>query len=85
MKVGKYQIGRYHAIIKNIYEDGSVYYETSFSSKEDLTESVLAIKACIGKVLGIGGDNPKRLIGMRVIRGEDAIREELTNAQEKEQ
>lgn len=40
MKVGTYQIGRYHGIIKKLYEDGSVDYETSFISQDDLMRSV---------------------------------------------
>ena len=41
MKVGAFQIGRYHAIIKKSYADGSADYETSFSDEADLMESVL--------------------------------------------
>ena len=37
MKVGKYQIGRFHAIIRKEYADGSVDYETSFTDIEDLS------------------------------------------------
>ena len=32
MKVGKFQIGRYHAIIRKSYADGSVDYETSLTT-----------------------------------------------------
>lgn len=77
MKVGKYQIGRYHAIIKKEYEDGSIDYETSFSDAEDLQKSVYAIKQCIGHVCGTATDNPKVLTGMSVIRGKENIMEEL--------
>ena len=38
MKVGEFQIGRYHAIIRKNYADGSVDYETSFSDQADLME-----------------------------------------------
>ena len=38
MKVGKYQIGRFHAIIRKEYADGSVDYETSFTDIEDFNE-----------------------------------------------
>ena len=44
MKVGAFQIGRYHAIIKKSYADGSADYETSFSDEADLMESVYCIK-----------------------------------------
>ena len=43
MKVGKFQIGRYHAIIRKSYADGSVDYETSFSDHADLMESVYCL------------------------------------------
>ena len=77
MKVGEYQIGRYHAIIKKIYEDGSIDYETSFSDYEDLMKSVWAIKQCIGKMCGIATENPKKLKEMKVIRGKEDIIQEL--------
>ena len=38
MKVGKYQIGRFHAIIRKEYADGSVDYETSFTDIEDFND-----------------------------------------------
>lgn len=77
MKVGNYQIGRYHAIIKKIYEDGSIDYETSFSDSADLEESVYAIRHCVGQVIGIATDNPKKLVDMAVIRGKEEIIKEL--------
>lgn len=49
MKVGEFQIGRYHAIIRKNYADGSVDYETSFSDQADLMESVYCLRLCIGK------------------------------------
>lgn len=77
MKVGKYQIGRYHAIIKKVYEDGSVDYETSFTDRADLMESVYAIRSCIGDLVGTATDNPKVLKDMSVIRGKEEIIKEL--------
>lgn len=77
MKVGKYQIGRYHAIIKKIYEDGYVDYETSFSSEIDLMASVYAVQKCIGKMIGIATDNPRVLVDMEIIRGKNNIIKEL--------
>lgn len=77
MKIGKYQIGRFHAIIKEIYEDGSINYETQFSSNSDLMESVYAIRQCVGEVVGIATDNPKILSSMSVIRGKENIIKEL--------
>ena len=58
MKVGKYQIGRFHAIIRKEYADGSVDYETSFTDIEDFNESYYCILKCIGKEVGIATDNP---------------------------
>lgn len=77
MKIGEYQIGRYHAIIKKTYEDGSVDYETRFSDEADLTESVVAIKECIGHLVGTATDNPRVLTDMVVIRGKEDIIKEL--------
>lgn len=79
MKVGKYQIGQYHAIIKKIYEDGSVDYETSFSDSSDFAESVHANQYCIGQMIGVATDTPKKLVGMAVIRGKEEIIKELGN------
>ena len=39
-EVGKFQIGRYHAIIRKSYADGSVDYETSFSDHADLSSQI---------------------------------------------
>ena len=61
MKVGKFQIGRYHAIIRKSYADGSVDYETSFSDHADLMESVYCLRLCIGKMVGIATDTPKEI------------------------
>ena len=59
MKVGEFQIGRYHAIIRKSYADGSVDYETSFSDHADLMESVYCLRLCIGKMVGLATDTPK--------------------------
>lgn len=48
MMVHGYKVGRYPAIIRKRYEDGTVNYETDFSSDADLIESVNALIACIG-------------------------------------
>ncbi len=61
MKVGAFQIGRYHAIIKKSYADGSADYETSFSDEADLMESVYCIKLCVGKMVGLATDTRKSL------------------------
>jgi antitoxin component YwqK of YwqJK toxin-antitoxin module len=77
MKVNKYKIGRYHAIIKKIYEDGSISYETQFSDSTDLSESVYAIRNCIGELVGIATDNPRVLKDCIVITGKENIIKEL--------
>lgn len=79
MNVGKYKIGRYHAIIKKEYEDGSFDYETNFISHDDLMESVIAMECCKGKLVGIATDNPKVLKDFSVIRGKNEISKELLN------
>lgn len=79
MKIGKYQIGCYHAIIKKTYEGGVVLYETSFSDEADLMESVYCINQNIGKLCGTATDNPMILKTVEVIRGTEAITKELEN------
>ena len=81
MKVGKFQIGRYHAIIRKSYADGSVDYETSFSDHADLMESVYCLRLRIGKMVGIATDTPKVLTGVQVIRGKENIVRELEGKQ----
>lgn len=77
MKIGEYQIGRYHAIIRKDYTDGSHDYETSFSDENDLYKSVQAINSYIGKMVGIATDNPRVLTKMSVIHGKENIEREL--------
>ena len=89
MKVGAFQIGRYHAIIKKSYADGSADYETSFSDEADLMESVYCIKLCVGKMVGLATDTPKVLAtdtpkvlaDVQVIRGKENIVRELEGKQ----
>lgn len=84
MKVGKYQIGRFHAIIRKEYADGSVDYETSFTDIEDFNESYYCILKCIGKEVGIATDNPKVLTYACVIRGKEEIEKELLHGNGKQ-
>lgn len=79
MQVGKYKIGRYHAIIKKMYADGSWEYETNFISENDLSQSAYAIKSCIGQLVGTATDNPRVLLDMQIIRGKAEIIKELEN------
>lgn len=79
MKIGKYEIGEYPAIIKKTYADGSVGYETSFSDHNDFYESMRAVHSCIGKMVDIGTDDPKVLTGMSVIHGKENIIRELSD------
>ena len=81
MKVGEFQIGRYHAIIRKNYADGSVDYETSFSDQADLMESVYCLMLCIGKMVGLAADTPKVLTGVQVVRGKENIVRELEGKQ----
>jgi len=80
MKVGNYQIGRYHGIIKKTYTDGSVIYETSFTDATDLAASEYAIIKNIGKLTGTATDSPKVLADVSVIRGKDNIIKELVKS-----
>lgn len=79
MKVRKYQIGRYHAIIKKEYADNSVDYETSFNDSNDLMQSIYALNRCIGNLIGIATPNPQVLIKCSVIRGREDIIKELSS------
>lgn len=80
MQVGNYKIGRYHAIIKKSYADGSFDYETDFISADDIAKSYGAIQNCIGKTVGLATDNPRVLAGVDIIRGKENIIKELENA-----
>ena len=81
MKVGAFQIGRYHAIIKKSYADGSADYETFVSDDADLRGSVNCIKLCVGKMVGLATDTPKVLADVQVIRGKENIVRELEGKQ----
>lgn len=85
MKIGNYILGRYHSVIEKKWEDGSLTYETNFTSEADLGESVRAIDSCIGLVCGIATDKPMRLVGMNVYRGKEAVKvlKSLGNIKEK--
>lgn len=78
MKVGKYQIGRYHAILRKDYEDGTYDYETRFTDEDDIYQSLRALTMCIGNEVGICTEHPKVLTGVNLIRGKEAIEKELT-------
>lgn len=80
MIVHGYKIGRYPAIIRKRYEDGTVEYETDFSSDTDLLESVNALIACIGQMCGIATDHPAVLKTLEVIHGKERIGMELRTA-----
>ena len=75
MKIGKYKLGRYHAIIEKKMEDGSYQYETDFSSKADLKESVRAIQYLIGtgEKVCVFTKKPMRILGIKIYRGKEAI------------
>ena len=75
MQIGKYKLGRYHAIIEKQMEDNTFEYETDFSSQKDLQESVSAIMYCIKNqvVCGMATDNPMKILRMKVYTGIDAV------------
>lgn len=72
-----YKIGRYPAVIRKRYVDGTVEYETDFSSDIDLLESVNALIACIGQLCGVATDRPAVLQTLEIIYGKDRIETEL--------
>lgn len=80
MNVGKYTIGKYRAIIKKIYEDGSFDYETYFTSSSDLRASVSTLRRCVNTIIGLATDNPRLLVDYSVIYGLDNVIAELGGA-----
>lgn len=80
MKVGEFQIGRYHAIIRKSYEDGSVDYETSFPTCRFNGKCVLS-EVVYREMVGLATDTPKVLTGVQVIRGKENIVRELEGKQ----
>lgn len=77
MMVHGYKVGQYPAIIKKFYEDGSVSYETDFTSAADLIESVNALIACIGHLCGVATAHPAVLKTIEIIYGKERIEMEL--------
>lgn len=77
MMVYGYKIGSYPAVIRKRYADGTVEYETDFSSDIDLLESVNALIACIGQLCGVATDRPAVLQTLEIIYGKDRIETEL--------
>jgi len=73
MQIGKYKLGRYHAIIEKKWEDDTYTYETDFISKKDLLESIYAIGYCIRNKIPCGMDNPMKIIDINVYRGKEAV------------
>lgn len=75
MKIGKYKLGRLHAIIEKKMEDNSFMYETDFISEKDLQESINAIMHFVnsGENVGIFSDNSMKILSIKVYRGTEAI------------
>lgn len=77
MLVHGYKVGRYPAIIRKHFEDGTVLYETDFESGADLIESVNALVAGIGHLCGLATDHTAVLKTIEIIYGRDRIENEL--------
>ena len=75
MKIGKYKLGRLHAIIEKKMENNSFLYETDFTSEKDLQQSINAITHFVnsGEKVGIISGNPMKIISVKVYRGTEAI------------
>lgn len=73
----EYKLGKYPAIIRKDYEDCTWDYETNFCDKRDIFDSMFALKACVGNMIGIFTDNPRVLVKVSMICGKDAIMAEL--------
>ena len=78
MTIGTYKI-KYPAILKKEYEDGSIEYETDFNDDTDVMMSLYALQKCVNYITGTATDNPRLLIKVSRIDGEEAIIKELTN------
>lgn len=76
-KIGKYTVGPYMAIIRKNYQDGSIDYETEFDDETDIIKSYQALNMCVGEVIGIATNEPKRLIKVSIVEGIETIKKEL--------
>ena len=84
MTIGTYKI-KYPAILKKEYEDGSIEYETDFNDDTDVMMSLYALQKCVNYITGTATDNPRLLIKVSRIDGEEAIIKELTNFEKESQ
>ena len=84
MTIGTYKI-KYPAILKKEYEDGSIEYETAFNDDTDVMMSLYALQKCVNYITGTATDNPRLLIKVSRIDGEEAIIKELTNFEKESQ
>ena len=84
MTIGTYKI-KYPAILKKEYEDGSIEYETAFNDDTDVMMSIYALQKCVNYITGTATDNPRLLIKVSRIDGEEAIIKELTNFEKESQ
>ena len=84
MTIGTYNI-KYPAILKKEYEDGSIEYETAFNDDTDVMMSLYALQKCVNYITGTATDNPRLLIKVSRIDGEEAIIKELKNFEKESQ
>lgn len=78
MKIGSHTIGDYPALIKVMYDDGSVSYDSSygFENEADFMESYTAILSVMNK--GLPLYDGRKIAGAVPIRGLEAVRAALT-------
>ncbi len=81
MTIGNYEI-KYPSILKKEYEDGSIEYETEFDDDTDVMMSLYALQKNVNYITGTATDNPRLLIKVSRIDGEDAIIKELMKPDE---
>ena len=84
MTIGTYKI-KYPAILKKEYEDGSIEYGRAFNDDTDVMMSIQALQKCVKYITGTATDNPRLLIKVSRIDGEEAIIKELTNFEKESQ
>lgn len=78
MKIGKYEIGRYHAIVKTGYSDGTFSYSTFFRSRKDLYNFISNHRKSLLDVIFFNDSgSAATMISISIIYGKDKILAEL--------
>lgn len=80
IKIGRYELGRYHAIVKTGYSDGTFSYDTFFRSRKDLKYFISNHRKHLLELVFINdSDFPVTMTSISVIRGKGNIFAELNS------